>query len=155
MQERSKEGMLRSAFRGKQPADSTAKDEKQGKSAHGKTHFFFNRDHEGDANMNENLNTLVTEGVSYSTSEEELTIDYNHEFLEATQGSSSDKDSVNGEENMSKSLSTESGAEPDQEAIKTPRGSFSSSERQIYEMQLAQLQEQLVNTMIDYQDMSK
>ncbi|KAL9959274.1 hypothetical protein ACROYT_G032584 [Oculina patagonica] len=148
--------MLRSAFRGKQPADSTAKDEKQGKSAHGKSHFFFNRDHEGhgDANMNENLNTLVTEGVSYSASDGELTIDYDHEFFEATQGSSSDKDSVNGEENMSKSLSPESGAKPDQEAIKTSRDSFSSSERQIYEMQLAQLQEQLVNTMIDYQDMS-
>lgn len=151
--------MLRSAFRGKQAADSTAKDEKQGKSAHGKSHFFFHRDHDGggDGNMNEDLNTLVTEGVSYSTSDGELTIDYNDEFLEATQSGSSDKESVNGDENMSKTSSLKNGAKPDcdQEIIEASSGSFSSSERQIYEMQLAQLQEQLVNTMIDYQDMSK
>ena len=154
--------MLRSAFRGKQPADSSGKDEKHGKSAHGKSHFFFHRDEEGragDVNTNdhENLNALTEESVGYSTVDGQLTVDFNHEFLESTQSSSSDKESVNGEESMSKSsLSPENGAKPDHDQkVKAKRGSFSSSERQIYEMQLAQLQEQLVNTMIDNQEMSK
>lgn len=148
--------MLRSAFRGKHPTESSAKDEKQEKSA--LSNFFFHRGHEehGDANLNENLNSLVAEGVSYSASDGELNIDYNQEFFESIQCSSSVKESGNSEGNMSKSLSPENGAKPDQEVVETrPRGSFSSSERQIYEMQLAQLQEQLVTTMIDYQDMSK
>ncbi|KAJ7377647.1 GRAM domain-containing protein 4 [Desmophyllum pertusum] len=56
---------------------------------------------------------------------------------------------------MSKSLSPDRGSKSDcDQEVKAQRESFSSSERQIYEMQLAQLQEQLVNTMIDYQDMS-
>lgn len=152
--------MLRSAFRGKQPADSSAKDEKHGKSAHGKSHFFFHRDgegHAGDANKNdhENSNALSEESVGYSTVDGELTVDFHHEFLESAQSSSSDKESVNGEESMSKSLSPDNGAKPDHDQkIKAKRGSFSSSERQIYEMQLAQLQEQLVNIMIDNQEMS-
>ena len=154
--------MLRSAFRGKQPADSCGKDEKHGKSAHGKSHFFFHCDEEGgaeDANTNdhENLNVATEESVGYNTVDGELTVHFNHEFLESTQSSSSDKESVNGEESMSKSsLSPENGAKPDDDQkVKAKRGSFSSSERQIYEMQLAQLQEQLVNTMIDNQEMSK
>ena len=153
--------MLRSAFRGKQPADSSGKDEKHGKSAHGKSHSFFHRETEGragDANTNdhENLNALTEESVGYGTVDGELTVDFNHEFLESTQSSSSDKESVNGEESMSKSVSQESGAKPDHDQkVKAERGSFSSSERQIYEMQLAQLQEQLVNIMIDNQEMSK
>lgn len=152
--------MLRSAFRGKQPADSSAKDEKQGKSAHGKSHFFFHPNDEGRGdteNDHENLNALAKESVGYSTVDGELPIDYNHEFLESTQSSSSDKESINGEDSMAKSLSPEpSGAKPDHDQkVKAHRGSFSSSERQIYEMQLAQLQEQLVNTMIDNQEMSK
>lgn len=152
--------MLRSAFRGKQPADSSAKDEKQGKSAHGKSHFFFHRNDEGRGdteNDHENVNALAKESVGYSTVDGELTIDYNHEFVESTQSSSSDKESINGEDSMAKSLSPEpSGAKPDHDQkVKAHRGSFSSSERQIYEMQLAQLQEQLVNTMIDNQEMSK
>lgn len=153
--------MLRSAFRGKQPADSTVKDEKQGKGAHGKSHFFFHRDggHEDAINSNdvhENLNTLVAGNVGYSTNDEELTMDFNHEFLESTQSSGSDKESANEENGSTKSMSRESGAKPgcDQEVI-AQKEEFSSSEREIYEMQLAQLQEQLVNTMIDYQDMSK
>lgn len=154
--------MLRSAFRGKQPADSSSKDEKELKSSHGKSHFFFHRADEGrsgDANTNdhENLNALTEESVGYSTADGELTIDFNHTFLESTHSSSSDKESVNGEESMSKSLLPENGAKPDHhdQKVKARRGSFSSSERQIYEMQLAQLQEQLVNTMIDNQEMSK
>jgi len=152
--------MRRSGFRGKQPADSSAKDEKHGKSAHGKSHFFFHRDGEGragDANKNdhENLNAYLTE-EGFSTVDGELTVDFNHEFLESAQSSSSDKESVNGEESMSKSLTSENGAKTDHDQrIIAKRGSFSSSERQIYEMQLAQLQEQLVNTMIDNQEMSK
>lgn len=152
--------MLRSAFRGKQPADSSGKDENHGKSAHGKSHFFFHRDAEGrtgDANTNdhENSNALTEESVGYGTVDGELTADFNHEFLESTQSSSSDKESVNGEESMSNSLSPENGAKPDHDQkVKSKRGSFSSSERQIYEMQLAQLQEQLVNIMIDNQEMS-
>lgn len=149
--------MLRSAFRGKQPADLTAKDEKQGKSTHGKSHFsIFNRETGGheDTNMNENL--MSAEGISYNASDDELTIDYNHEFLESTHISGSDKESFNGEDGMSKSVSSDRGAKSDcDQEVKAQRESFSSSERQIYEMQLAQLQEQLVNTMIDYQDMSK
>lgn len=154
--------MLRSAFRGKQPSDSSGKDENHGKSAHGKSHFFFHRDAEGragDANTNdhENLNALTEESVGYGTVDGELTVDFNHEFLESAQSSSSDKESVNGEESMSKSLLAENGAKPDhdQKVNKAKRDSFSSSERQIYEMQLAQLQEQLVNIMIDNQEMSK
>lgn len=153
--------MLRSAFRGKQPADSSGKDENHGKSAHGKSHFFFHRDAEGrtgDAitNDHENSNALTEESVGYGTVDGELTADFNHEFLESTQSSSSDKESVNGEESMSNSLSPENGAKPDHDQkVKSKRGSFSSSERQIYEMQLAQLQEQLVNIMIDNQEMSK
>ena len=154
--------MLRSAFRGKQSADSSGKHEKHGKSAHGKSHVFFHRDEKGragDANTNdhENLNAPTEESVGYSTVDGELTVDFNQEYLESTQSSSSDKESVNGEENMSKSsLSPENGAKPDHDQkVKAKRSSFSSSERQIYEMQLAQLQEQLVNTMIDNQEMSK
>jgi len=154
--------MLRPGFRAKQPADSSAKDEKHGKSAHGKLHSFFHRDGEGrvgDANKDdhENLNAYLTEeSVGFSTVDGELTVDFNHELLESAQSSSSDKESVNGEESISKSLSPENGAKPDHDQkTKTKRGSFSSSERQIYEMQLAQLQEQLVNIMIDNQEMSK
>ena len=154
--------MLRSAFRGKQPADSSVKDEKHGKSAHGKSHFSFHRDEEGragDANKNdhENLNAYLTEeSVGFSTVDGELTVDFNHELLESAKSSSSDKESINGEESMSKSLSPEIGAKPDHDQkTKTKRGSFSSSERHICEMQLAQLQEQLVNIMIDNQKMSK
>ena len=153
--------MLRSAFRGKQPADSSAKDEKQGKSAHGKSHFFFLRDGEGragDANTNdhETFNAPIEESVGYNAVDGELTVDFNHEFLEFTRTSSSDKESVNGDESMSKTLASENGTKPDHDhKVKAKRGSFSSSERQIYEMQLAQLQEQLVNIMIDNQEMSK
>jgi len=151
--------MLRSAFRGKQPADSTAKDEREAKNAHGKSHFFFHRENGGQLESREDqistMNDNVTErGVSYNASDGELYIDCNHEFLESTPSSASDKESANEEDGGStKCLSAESGVIVDEEKKDNRNGSFSNSERQIYEMQLAQLQEQLVNTMIDYQDM--
>ena len=162
--------MLRSAFRGKQAGDSTTKTEKEGKNAHGKSHFFFHRENgeqldsrldfrEDQQISNENLSMVSTEGaVGYNVSDGELCVDCNHEFLEAAQSSSSDKESGNEDEGITKRVpTTQSGlnAATGEEMKDHGEGSFSSSERQIYEMQLAQLQEQLVNTMIDYQDMSK
>lgn len=156
--------MLRSAFRAKQPADSTAKEEKQGASGHGRSRFFFHLETEGQdsredhiSDVHENLNTISAEaGVSYNESDGELHLDCNHEFLESTQSSSSDKESVNEEDKTAKGMSGKSVGNTANEEMKDQRkGSFSNSERQIYEMQLAQLQEQLVNTMIDYQDMSE
>lgn len=161
--------MLRSAFRGKQAGDTTTKNEKQGRNPHEKSHFFFHRENgeqldsrldsrEDRQISNENLSMVSTEGgVGYNVSEGELHLDCDHEFLEATQSSGSDKESANEDEGITKRVpATQSGVNTATEEVKDQReGSFSSSERQIYEMQLAQLQEQLVNTMIDYQDMSK
>ena len=144
--------MLRSAFRGKQPADPSSKDDKSGASGHGKSHFFFHREHDEDlreghvTNSNENLNNVSTDGgVSYNVTDGELYIDCNQEFLDLPQNSGLEKENKNEEGEKKSDKSTK-----DQR-----KGSFSNSERQIYEMQLAQLQEQLVNTMIDFQDMSK
>ena len=163
--------MLRSAFRGKQAGDSTTKHEKEGKNAQGKSHFFFHRENgeqlasrfadsrEDQHISNENLRMVSAEGgVEYiNVSDGELYLDCNHEFLEATHSSGSDKDSANEEEAIAKCVTNaQSGVNAASQEMKDHQnGSFSSSERQIYEMQLAQLQEQLVNTMIDYQDMGK
>nr|XP_058960908.1 GRAM domain-containing protein 4-like isoform X1 [Pocillopora verrucosa] len=152
--------MLRSAFRGKQTTDST-KNENRGKTSHGRSHSFFHRDggHEDAKNTNgdhENLNALVAETVGCSTHGEVLTTDFSHEFLESTHSSSSDKESLDEEDGSAKpTLHEIHGGKGNCDQKVTPnRGEFSSSEREIYETQLAQLQEQLVNTMIDYQDMS-
>ena len=161
--------MLRSGFRGKQAGDTTTKNEKGGGNAHGKSHFFFHREngeqldsrlgsHEDRQISNENVSMVSTEGgVGYNVSDGELYVDCNHEFLEAAESSGSDKESANEDERITKRVpTTQSGLNAPTEEMKDQReGNFSSSERQIYEMQLAQLQEQLVNTMIDYQDMSK
>ena len=159
--------MLRSAFRGKQAGDTTTKNEKEGKHAHGKSHFFFHRengeqldsrlDSRADQQIS-NESMVSSEGaVGYNVSDGELHVDCDHEFLEATQSSSSDKESANEDEGITKRVpTTQSGLNVVTGEMKDQgEGSFPSSERQIYEMQLAQLQEQLVNTMIDYQDMSK
>lgn len=153
--------MLRSAFRGKQATDST-KNENRGKTSHGRSYSFFHRDggHEDAKNTNgdhENLNALVAETVGCSTHGEVLTTDFSHEFLESTHSSSSDKESLDEEDGSAKpTLHEIHGGKGNCDQKVTPnRGEFSSSEREIYETQLAQLQEQLVNTMIDYQDMSK
>ena len=146
--------MLRSAFRGKQPADSTAKEEKHASSEHGKSHFFFHQ----TTNIND-------DGIRYNASDGELYIDCNQEFLAFEESGNSERESRNeangrgGEITSEESFPANNGPIPKNVGgagtNDCRKGSFSNSERQIYEMQLAQLQEQLVNTMIDHQELSK
>ena len=153
--------MLRSAFRGKQPADSTAKEEKHASSEHGKSHFFFHHDHHEEQDRKDQITNINDDRIA----DGELYIDCNQEFLSLEESSNSERESRN-EENRSggKITSEESSLANNGPIPKNVRGagtndcrkeSFSDSERQIYEMQLAQLQEQLVNTMIDHQELSK
>ena len=154
--------MLRSAFRGKQPANSTAKEEKHASSEHGKSHFFSHHDHHHEEqDRKDQITNINDDGIA----DGELYIDCNQEFLSLEESSSSERESRN-EANGSRGKTTSDESFP---ASSGPipknvggagtndrrEGSFSNSERQIYEMQLAQLQEQLVNTMIDHQELSK
>lgn len=145
--------MLRSAFRGKQAADSTTRDENEGRNSQGRSKFFHRENSREDQiiNANENLNK---ERVGYDANGDELFSDCNPECLEATRSSESDKESTNGDEEITDGLRANGGVIAAGQGVNDqPQGSFSNSERQIYEMQLAQLQEQLVNAMIDNQDM--
>ena len=145
--------MLRSPFRGKHAADSGTKDGKEDKNSPGKFHVAFHREsgshesHEDKMHSHKNLNTPSTEkGAKSYISDDELYSKCNEEFPNVTRSRVSDEDEPNSE---SESISYEK--RPKDQQIEN----FPSSERQIYEMQLAQLQEQLVNTMIDYQDVCK
>lgn len=155
--------MLRSAFRGKQPADSTAKEEKHASNEHGKSHFFFHHDHHHEEqDRKDQITNINDDGIA----DGELYIDCNQEFLSLEESSSSERENRNEARNGSRGKITPEESFP---ANNGPipknvggagsndcrKESFSDSERQIYEMQLAQLQEQLVNTMIDHQELSK
>lgn len=157
--------MLRSAFRGKQPADSTAKEEKHASSEHGKSHFFFHHDHHHEEqDRKDQITNLNDDGIRYNASDGELYIDCNQEFVAFEESSSSERESRNeangsgGEITSEESFPANSGPIPKNVGGAGTndyrKESFSNSERQIYEMQLAQLQEQLVNTMIDHQELS-
>ena len=158
--------MLRSAFRGKQPADSTAKEEKHASSERGKSHFFFHHtDHHEEEDRKDQITNLNDDGIRYNASDGELYIDCNQEFLALEESSScSGKESRNEANGSGEKITSEesfaatSYSGPKNGGADTKdyrKESFSNSERQIYEMQLAQLQEQLVNTMIDHQELSK
>ena len=158
--------MLRSAFRGKQPADSTAKEEKHASSEHGKSHFFFHHDHHHEEqDRKDQITNINDDAIRYNASDGELYIDCNQEFLAFEESSSSERESRNeangsgGEITSEESFLANSGPIPKNVggagSNDCRKESFSDSERQIYEMQLAQLQEQLVNTMIDHQELSK
>ena len=154
--------MLRSAFRGKQPADSTAKEEKHASSEHGKSHFFFHHDHHHEEQDRKDQITNINDDA---IADGELYIDCNQEFLSLEESSNSERESRNeangsrGKITSEESFPANSGPIPKNVGgagtNDCPKESFSNSERQIYEMQLAQLQEQLVNTMIDHQELSK
>lgn len=154
--------MLRSAFRGKQPADSTAKEEKHASSEHGKSHFFFHQDHHREEqDRKDQITNLNDDGIGYNATDGELYIDCNQEFLALEESSSSERDSRNEANGSGEKITSEERSGPILKNVggagtnDCREGSFSNSERQIYEMQLAQLQEQLVNTMIDHQELSK
>ena len=155
--------MLRSAFRGKQPADSTAKEEKHASSERGKSHFFFHHTDHHEEDRKDQITNLNDDGIRYNASDGELYVDCNQEFLALEKSSSSSEKESRNEANGSGEKIT---SEESFVATSVPKNggadtkdyrkeSFSNSERQIYEMQLAQLQEQLVNTMIDHQELSK
>lgn len=142
--------MLRSPFRGKLAEDSGTKDGKEDKTSFGNFHVAFHRKsgshvvHEDKIHSHENLNTPSTEkGAKSYTNGDELYLDCNEEFPIVTRSKVVDEDEP---KSRSESLSREKRAK-DQHT-----DNFPISERQIYEMQLSQLQEQLVNTMIDYQE---
>ena len=158
--------MLRSVFRGKQPADSTAKEEKHASSEHGKSHFFFHHDHHHEEQDRKDQTTNINDdAIRYNASDGELYKDCDQEFLAFEESSSSERESRNeangsgGEITSEESFLANSGPIPKNVggagSNDCRKESFSDSERQIYEMQLAQLQEQLVNTMIDHQELSK
>jgi len=149
--------MLRSAFRGKQPADSTAKEEKHASSEHGKSHFFFHHDHHHEeTDRKDQITNLNDDGIRYDASDGELYIDCNKEFVASEESSSSERESRNEAKGSEEKILASSGPKNGGTGTNDCRkGSFSNSERQIYEMQLAQLQEQLVNTIIDHQELSK
>lgn len=158
--------MLRSAFRGKQPADSTAKEDKRASSEHGKSHFFFHRDHHHEeTDRKDQITNLNDDGIGCNATDGELYIDCNQEFLAMEESSSSERESRNEANGSGEKITSEESFPANSGPIHKNvggastndcrKGSFSNSERQIYEMQLAQLQEQLVNTMIDHQELSK
>ena len=89
---------------------------------------------------------LFRSGAKSYTNGDELYLDCNEEFPIVTRSKVVDEDEP---KSRSESLSREKRAK-DQHT-----DNFPISERQIYEMQLSQLQEQLVNTMIDYQEACK
>ena len=145
--------MLRSPFRGRHAEDSGMKDGKEDKTSLGNFHVGFHRKsgshlaHEDEIHSHENLNTPFSEkGGKSCTNGDELYLDCNEEFPGVTRSKVVDEDEP---KSRSESLSCEKRAK-DQHT-----DNFPLSERQIYEMQLSQLQEQLVNTMIDYQEACK
>ncbi|XP_068759014.1 GRAM domain-containing protein 4-like [Montipora capricornis] len=160
--------MLRSPFRGKQTADITGtKDGKDNKRTHGKSHFSYHRENNAchyvdshddikRANIQDNLNNISTEtGSHYDGKSEASHSDWTQEFSEqGTRSGRSDKESanLNEDEEIPENKAVLASSSNDEKMKDQGRESFPNSEKQIYEMQLAQLQEQLVNTMIDYQD---
>lgn len=147
--------MLRSPFRGRHAEDPGTKGGKEDKNSLGNFHVAFHRKsgshvaHEDKIHSHENLNTPSTEkGAKSYANGDELYLDCNEEFPSVTRSRAADEDEPKSR-SESMIMSCEERAKDEQ------TDHFPISERQIYEIQLSQLQEQLVNTMIDYQEACK